>query len=338
MKILKEISLKPFNTFGINVKAKFFVEIKNEEEIREILTKEEYSSIPKVILGGGSNILLTKDFDGLVIKISIPGIKIIEEDDDTVLIEAGAGVIWHDLVLFCIEKNYGGIENLSLIPGMVGAAPVQNIGAYGQELKEVFQDLHGFFINNGNPSSFKKEDCKFGYRDSIFKRELKDKFVITHVRLRLSKKPLLNLEYGALKSEIKKLGLNNISIKEVSEVVCKIRKSKLPDPSEIGNAGSFFKNPEIKEEQYNELLKDYPGMVGYKIGNGKIKVAAGWLIEKCGWKGKRVGETGIHKNQALVLVNYGNASGREVLNLAREIKNSVFEKFGIDLVEEVNIV
>ena len=337
MKILKEVSLKSYNTFGIDVKAKYFVEIKSEAEIKEILTSEEYSKIPKLILGGGSNILLTKDFEGLVFKISIPGIKIIEENDDSVLLEAGAGVVWHELVLYCIEKNYGGIENLSLIPGLVGAAPVQNIGAYGQVLKEVFQSLNGFYIK-GDFASFTREDCKFGYRNSIFKNELKDKFIITGVRLRLAKDPVINLEYGALKSEIEKLGLNHISVKEVSEVVCNIRKSKLPDPVEIGNAGSFFKNPEISEEKYNELLKDYPQMAGHKMGNNRVKVAAGWLIEKCGWKGKRIGNTGAHTRQALVLVNYGGASGKEILDLAKEIKDSVFEKFGVELNEEVNIV
>jgi len=338
MKVLKEASLKSFNTFGIDVKAKYFVFIKDEVELNEILTSEEYRKIPKLILGGGSNILLTRDFEGLVIKVSISGIKIINEGEDSVLLEAGAGVVWHELVLFCIEKNYGGIENLSLIPGLVGAAPVQNIGAYGQELKEVFQSLNGLYLNNGETATFVKDDCKFGYRNSVFKNELKDKFIITSIKLRLTKNPVINLEYSALKNEIEKLGLNHISIKEVSNVVCNIRKSKLPDPEEIGNAGSFFKNPEIKEEKYNELLKNYPDIVGYKMGNNKVKVAAGWLIEKCGWKGKRIGNTGAHTRQALVLVNYGGASGREIFDLSCKIKESVLEKFGIELNEEVNIV
>ncbi len=338
MKILKEVSLKSYNTFRIDAKAKYFAEVKSEDELSEILTSGEYKNIPKLILGGGSNILLTKDFDGLVLKISIPGIEIISEDDETITIKAGAGVIWHELVLFCVGKNYGGIENLSLIPGTVGAAPIQNIGAYGQELQDVFNDLEGIYLDDLQSVKYKKEDCRFSYRDSIFKNELKDKFLITSVVIKLSKRPILNLEYGNLKSELEKLGQNNIGVKEVSEVICKIRRSKLPDPEEIGNAGSFFKNPEIPEEKLIELKKDFEDIIGFPLGNGKVKVPAGWLIEKCGWKGKRVGNTGSHVKQSLVLVNYGDASGSEVLNLAREIKKSVRDKFGIDLKEEVNII
>jgi len=338
MKILKEVSLKSYNTFRIDAKAKYFAEVKNEDELIEILTAGEYKNIPKLILGGGSNILLTKDFDGLVLKISLPGIEIIDEDDETIKIKAGAGVIWHDLVLFCVERNYGGIENLSLIPGTVGAAPIQNIGAYGQELKDVFDDLEGIQLDDLKSLKFKKVDCRFGYRDSIFKNELKNKFIIMSVAVKLSKKPILNLDYGNLKSELENLKQSNIGVKQVSDVISKIRRSKLPDPEEIGNAGSFFKNPEIPEVEFIELKKDFEDSIGYTLGNGRVKVSAGWLIEKCGWKGKRVGNTGSHIKQSLVLVNYGNASGSEVLNLAKEIKKSVQDKFGIDLKEEVNVI
>jgi UDP-N-acetylmuramate dehydrogenase len=338
MKIEKNISLKPYNTFGIDAKAKFFSEIYDETQLKEILSSEECKSLPKLILGGGSNVLLTKNFDGLALKISIPGIETINEDDETVLIKAGAGEIWHKLVLFCVEKNYGGIENLSLIPGTVGAAPIQNIGAYGHEIKDVFDNLNGVYIEDGKSATFKKDECKFAYRDSIFKNELKDKFIITYVTLRLSKNPVINISYGNVKSELDKLGYNNIGIKEVSDVITKIRKSKLPDPAVIGNAGSFFKNPEIPEEKFNQLKENFSDIVGFKLENGKVKVPAGWLIESCGWKGKKVGNTGSHAKQSLVLVNYGSASGEEVLNLAEKIKESVLEKFGIELKEEVNII
>ncbi len=338
MKIEKNISLKSYNTFGIDVKAKFFSEIYDETELKEVFSSDEYKSLPKLILGGGSNILLTKDFDGLVLKISISGIEIIGEDNETVLIKAGAGETWHKLVLFCVEKNYGGIENLSLIPGTVGAAPMQNIGAYGREIKDVFESLNGVYIDNGKSAVFKKDECKFGYRNSIFKNELRDKFIITYVTLRLSKHPVINISYGNVKSELDKLGYNQIGIKEVSDVIIKIRQSKLPDPAEIGNAGSFFKNPEVSEDKFNQLKENFKDIIGFKLENGKVKIPAGWLIESCGWKGKKVGNTGSHAKQSLVLVNYGEASGEEVLNLAKEIKKSVLDKFGIELKEEVNII
>jgi len=338
MNVSKNISLKPYNTFGIDVKAKFFSEIRSELQLKKILSFHEFNSIPKLIIGGGSNILLTKDFDGLVLKISIPEIEIISEDEETVTVKAGAGIIWHALVLFCIERNFGGIENLSLIPGTVGAAPIQNIGAYGQELKDVFENLGGFFLSNSKSAMFTKEECRFGYRNSIFKNELKDKFIITHVTIRLSKNPVVNIEYGNVKNEIERMRLNNIGIKEVSDIICRIRLSKLPDPAKIGNAGSFFKNPEISEERFLQLKEKYNDIAGFNLGNSKVKVPAGWLIESCGWKGKVVGNTGAHSKQALVLVNYGDATGQEILNLSREIKESVFQKFGIELREEVNIV
>ncbi|HVO74465.1 MAG TPA: UDP-N-acetylmuramate dehydrogenase [Ignavibacteriaceae bacterium] len=338
MKILEDYPLKDKNTFGIDVKAEWFFEFNSENELKEILSLDQFKSVPKLILGGGSNILFTKDFPGIVLKNSIPGIKIIKENGEFVLIEAGSGVIWHELVLYCVNRNFGGIENLSLIPGTVGAAPIQNIGAYGQELKDVFESLGGVFIDDRRYQTFTSEECRFGYRDSIFKNELKDKFIITKVILRLNKKPVLNLQYGAVKGELDKMNLKEITIKDVSDVICRIRRSKLPDPSEIGNAGSFFKNPEIPESKFESLKKELPEIIGYKIGNGKVKLAAGWLIEQCGWKGKRVGNTGAHAKQALVLVNYGNAGGNEILSFAERIKESVFRKFGINLKEEVNVI
>lgn len=338
LNIGKNISLKPYNTFGIDVNTKYFSEIRSEVQLKKILSSHELNAVPKLIIGGGSNLLLTKNFEGLVLKISIPDIQIINENEEEVIIKAGAGVLWHDLVLYCIERNFGGIENLSLIPGTVGAAPIQNIGAYGQELKDVFVSLDGIYLSNSNSASFKKEECKFGYRDSVFKNELKDKFIVTNVSIRLTKNPIINIEYGNVKSELVKTGLKNIGIKEISDTICKIRLSKLPDPAKIGNAGSFFKNPEVSEKKFDNLKKKFSSIIGFDLGNGKIKMPAGWLIESCGWKGKVVGNTGAHKKQALVLVNYGNASGEEIKNLAYEIKKSVKKKFSIDLTEEVNII
>ncbi len=337
MEVQQNISLKNFNTFGIDVKAKSFVEIVSASELKEVLSFSQFKNADKLILGGGSNILLTKNYDGLTLIISIPGIKIIDENESKVLVEAGAGVIWNDLVMYCVGKNFGGIENLSLIPGTAGAAPMQNIGAYGQEVKEVFYSLNGIQIDDLKERTFYKEDCKFGYRDRIFKSELKEKFIITSVTLRLDKNPNVNLSYDSVKNEIDKMNLKNISIRDVSKVVCEIRKRKLPNPAEIGNAGSFFKNPVVDKEKFLEIQKDYPDVVGYSLDNGSKKIAAGWLIEKCGWKGKRIGNTGAHSKQSLVLVNYGNATGSEILELAEKIKSSVWNKFEITLQNEVNI-
>lgn len=338
MEIQKNYSLKNLNTFGLNVQAQFFADIKNEDQLQSVLTDQNIRSIPKFILGGGSNILLTGDFNGLVIKISVPGIEIMEENQHSVLIKAGAGELWHNLVLFSVERNLGGIENLSLIPGTVGAAPMQNIGAYGQEIKDTFVYLEGLYTEDAKKEKFEKSKCQFGYRDSIFKRELKNKFIITSVYLRLLKNPELKLDYGSIREEIEKLGKEKITVADVSKVICKIRRDKLPDPQQIGNAGSFFKNPEITEEKFNRLKDEFPGIIGYPLENKKIKLAAGWLIEQCGWKGKRIGETGSHAKQALVLVNYGKAKGDEILKLAKEIKSSVLMKFNVKLEEEINII
>jgi len=338
MNILENISLKNYNTFGLEVNAHFFAEIQNNEGLKQVLSLPQFKNSRKLILGGGSNLLLTKDFEGLVIKISIQGIKILNEDDGSVFIEAGAGVVWNDLVLFCVKRNYGGIENLALIPGTVGAAPVQNIGAYGQELKNAFHSLNGISIEDLSEKFFNKSDCNFGYRDSIFKNELKGKFIITAVKLKLSKNPELNLSYGSVKAEIEKFKIKEVTIRDIAEVISGIRRNKLPDPSVIGNVGSFFKNPEVNDVKYIEIKKNYPDVISYKQDNGKYKIAAAWMIEKAGWKGKRLGNAGVHSKQSLVLVNYGNAKGTEILNLAEEIKQSVKEKFGISLTEEVNII
>lgn len=338
IKVNKNVSLKPYNTFGIDVKAEFFLEVKSEVHLKKILLSQEFNLLPKLIIGGGSNILLTKDFGGLVLKISIPDINVVYEDDESVLIRAGAGVIWHDFVIFCVQRNFGGIENLSLIPGTVGAAPIQNIGAYGQELRDVFENLEGVYLNSSKSAKFNREECGLNYRDSIFKNKLKDKFIVTYVTLRLRKKPEINIGYGNVRKELEKTKYNTIGIKEVSDVITKIRLNKLPDPAKIGNAGSFFKNPEVSIEKFMQLKKEFADIVGYKLNNGKVKIPAGWMIEKCGWKGKKVGNTGAHAKQALVLVNYGDASGQEILNLAEEIKKSIIDNFGIKLQEEVNII
>ena len=338
MNIKENISLKELNSFHLDVKTKLFVEVFSEDEIGEILSQEPFCALPKLILGGGSNILFTKDFDGIVIKNSIPGIKVSNENDHEIYIEAGSGMLWNDLVRFCVKKNYGGIENLSLIPGTVGAAPIQNIGAYGQELKDVFYSLKGISLEDISLKIYSKNECEFGYRDSIFKRELKGRFYITSVIVRLNKNPNVNLNYSALKEEFQKMDLNEITIRDVSEVVCKIRRSKLPNPDDLGNAGSFFKNPEISEELYLKLGKEFYDLNGHKLKSGNYKTSAAWLIDKCGWKGKSIGNAGVHAKQPLVIVNLDNASGIEILDLSNRIKKSVFEKYGIMLEEEVNLV
>lgn len=337
MKIEENVSLKDYNTFGIEASAEYFTEINSEKELVELLLSPVFKGNKKLILGGGSNILFTGNFKGLVVKINISGIKTVSENADKIILEAGAGVVWNDLVNFAVDNNWGGLENLSLIPGTAGAAPMQNIGAYGQELKNVFYNLEGYFIENGRKKSFRPDECQFGYRESIFKYELKDKFIITKIRLSLRKNPSPDIFYGTVKSELEKLGIEHITVNDVRNVVCKIRREKLPDPAVSGNAGSFFKNPVIDEEDFLVLKNKFPEIVSFPAEDNKIKLAAGWLIEQCGWKGKRFGQTGIHEKQALVLVNLGKASGKEILNVADNIKKSVRDKFGIVLTEEVNI-
>ncbi len=339
MTVSENISLKSFNTFGIEARARYFVRVQNTQELHDVLANPAYKSLPKLVLGGGSNVLFINDyFDGLVIKIDIKGITVLEETEGSVRIEVGAGEVWHDLVMHTIEKGYSGLENLSLIPGTVGAAPMQNIGAYGVEIKETFDSLEALHVESGQSRRFTNAECRFGYRESVFKHELKGQYIITSVRFNLSKMPVFHTSYGAIQDTLREMGVAELSVKAISEAVCRIRRSKLPDPAQIGNAGSFFKNPEIPKAQYDALKAQHPGMPGYITSQDSVKVPAGWLIEQCGWKGKIVGATGVHKLQALVLVNYGAAKGQEIKALAEQVQQSVQERFGIRLTPEVNFL
>lgn len=337
MLLYKNHSLKKLNTFGVEVKAKLFAEVFSVDELINLLVGEKVDLKKILILGGGSNILFTKDFDGLVIKLSSSNIKIINETANTVLIETDAGVKWDELVKFCVRRNFSGIENLTLIPGTVGAAPIQNIGAYGQELADTFDSLKGVFINSGKEETFTKSDCRFSYRSSIFKEELKNKFVITSVRLKLSKIPTPNTNYKALIDYLSKKEIINPSTKDISKAVAEIRRSKLPDPAKVGNAGSFFKNPVVSEDSFRKMKAEFSDIISFPSESGKIKISAGWLIEKAGWKGKRVGDVGTSSDHALVICNFGNASGLEIIEFAMRIKEEVSSKFGVKLEEEVNI-
>ncbi len=338
MKILNDHSLQDLNTFKINVKAKFFAEIFSVEKSQELLADKNLEKEKKFVLGGGSNILFTKNFNGLVIKNSIPGIKVIEDNIDSVLIEAGAGVNWDDLVKFCVDKNYGGIENLSFIPGTVGAAPIQNIGAYGQELTETFQSLEAVSISSLKFKTFVKDECKFAYRYSIFKEELKNQFIITSIKLKLKKNPLVKSDYGDIRTSLEKSKIIEPTIADVRKTIIQIRKDKLPDQLVIGNAGSFFKNPIVDNKRFEIIKVENNDVVAFKVDENSVKIAAGWLIEKCGWKGKRVGNVGTYLKHSLIIVNHDDATGAEVLEFAMRIKEEVESKFGIILEEEVNII
>ena len=338
MNLQSDFPLKELNTFGIDVKARFFARFESVEELQQLLTLPELQPLEKLVLGGGSNLLFTKNFDGVVLQNGIRGIELLRENEDEVYIKAGGGEVWHDFVLYALRHNYGGIENLSLIPGTVGAAPLQNIGAYGVELKDVFHELEAVHLQTGEVHLFDNATCRFGYRESVFKNELKGQFVVTSVVFRLSKKHTLNTSYGAITTTLQEMQVQQPSIQDVSAAVCHIRQSKLPDPKQIGNAGSFFKNPEIPLQQFEQLKAQYPHIPSYPVSPGAVKVPAGWLIEQCGWKGKVIGNYGVHKNQALVLVNYGGANGGQVRQLAYDIIASVEEKFGIRLHPEVNII
>lgn len=337
MTIQENISLKNHNTFGIDVKARFFVEITGLAQLQKVL---ELTAYPKrFIISGGSNMLLTKDIDALVMHINLKGISIAEENGETVEIKIMAGENWHKLVMWSLERGYGGLENLSLIPGNVGTAPIQNIGAYGVELKDVFVSCTAMDVETGELVAFDKEDCEFGYRDSIFKNDAKDKYIITSVNLRLTKKDhVLHTGYGAIEEELKNNGIVYPTIRDISNAVIAIRQSKLPDPKELGNSGSFFKNPVISKKKFDKFIKSHPKAPFYELEDDEFKVPAGWLIEQCGFKGKRFGDAGVHEKQALVLVNYGNASGKEILELAESIQKEVKKKFGIDIQPEVNII
>lgn len=337
MHIKQNISLKPYNTFGIDVKAKHFTAVSNTNELIHVLKQENYPN--KLLLGGGSNMLLTQNFNGLVIHVNIQGIEVVCEDANFVTVKANAGTNWHEFVLWCLNNNYGGIENLSLIPGNVGTAPIQNIGAYGVELKDVFVSCETISIENQTLKVFKKEDCNFGYRNSVFKQEEKGKHVITSVTFKLTKQNhTLNTNYGAITSALENMGVTNPTIQDVSKAVISIRESKLPNPKIIGNSGSFFKNPVISVTHYNTLKHNFENIPSYPVSNTHVKVPAGWLIEQAGFKGKRFGNYGVHKNQALVLVNYGNAKGNDILKLSKIIQETVKRLFDISIEAEVNIL
>lgn len=337
MEIKTNYSLKSLNTFHVEASAKLFAEVNSKDQLIETLTYAGDNNENFLVLGGGSNILLTSDFDGLVIKICIPGIEF-EEKEKSVFVRAGAGINWDDLVQSAVDRNYIGIENLSLIPGTVGAAPIQNIGAYGVELKDCFFSLDGIFVDTLEEKTFYEADCDFGYRDSIFKRELKNRFIITSVNLKLSKKAEFNLTYKSLRDSLKELSNEQLNVGIIRENVINIRRSKLPDPEKLGNAGSFFKNPIVTIDKCNEMLKTFPDMPSNKLNEKKIKLYAGWLVEKAGYKGKRKGNVGSYDKQALVIVNYGGARGEDVLKFSREIQKKVLSKFGIELIYEVNIL
>jgi UDP-N-acetylmuramate dehydrogenase len=337
LQIQENVSLKNFNTFGIDAIARYFAEINHADELTELFADPQWLLVPRLVLGGGSNMLMVDNFDGLVIRLNIRGIEHRISHDD-VFVEAGAGEVWNHLVNYCVDHGYAGMENLSLIPGSVGASPIQNIGAYGIELKDVFESCQAFEIASRTIKTFTKEDCKFGYRESVFKSELAGQYIIVSVKFRLSLTPRFNLKYGAIEQELAARGITEPTLKDVSQVVSHIRVSKLPDPSTIGNAGSFFKNPVITAAEFLPIQQNFADVVNYPAGDGLVKLAAGWLIEQCGWKGKTVGNTGTWKNQALVLVNHGGATGTEVYNLSSQIIDSVYTKFGVTLQREVNIV
>jgi len=335
--IQQNISLKPYNTFGIDAKAKYFVSVNSVSELEEILKSKDYPN--SFILGGGSNMLLTKDIEALVIHLNIKGIEIISENNESVTVKANAGENWHEFVLWCLKNDFGGIENLSLIPGNVGSAPIQNIGAYGMELKDVFVSCETLEVKSLQLKTFSNTDCNFGYRESIFKQDVKGQYIITSVTVQLStKKHKLNTEYGTISEQLKDMGITNPTIQDISKTVIAIRQSKLPDPKEIGNSGSFFKNPIISDQHLKRLKTIFPDIPSYVVSSNEVKVPAGWLIEKAGFKGKTFGDYGVHKKQALVLVNYGSAKGIDILKLARLIQKTINRIFDIEIETEVNIV
>ena len=336
MQILSDYSLKKHHTFGIDISARYFTEINSVDEFKELQQNAVYKNNPLLILGGGSNLLFTKNYAGLVIKNNLKGMELIKQDENHVWLKVAAGENWHGFVLWCVANNYGGVENLSLIPGCVGASPMQNIGAYGVEIKDVCDEVQVIDLQTGEERIFTNAECRFGYRESVFKHIYKNKYLITAVVFKLNKKPVFNTSYGAIEQELKAMGVEP-SIRTISDAVINIRSSKLPDPAKIGNAGSFFKNPEVSKQKHDELKRQFPNMIAYTLDNGNYKLAAGWLIEYCGFKGKRVGDAGVHVNQALVLVNYGSAKGEEIYKLSQQILDTVKDTFDVVLEREVNI-
>lgn len=338
MRISENVSLRPYNTFGIAAQARFFSSFSNAAELEELLKTPPQQGLPHMILGGGSNILFTRNFDGFLLKNEIKGISVVGEDDSYIYVKAGAGETWHGFVMDCIKHNRAGLENLSLIPGNVGASPMQNIGAYGVEIKDCFHELEAYHLHDHAVVKFNNADCRFGYRESVFKRQYKGQFAILSVTYRLAKTPKLNTSYGAIEEELKHMGVHELTIQAISQAVINIRSSKLPDPAKIGNAGSFFKNPTVSAEKHAALKEAFPHIVAYPVAGGEFKLAAGWLIEQCGWKGFREGDAGVHARQALVLVNYADATGNEIYQLSQRVMDSVAEKFGVELEREVNII
>ena len=337
MTVLEHVSLKNYNTFGIEASAREFVDVTSLNDLIEVL--KTHSKADKFVLGGGSNLLLTKNIDALVIHINNKGKEVIKEENGYVFVKIQAGENWHEFVLWCIANNFGGVENLSLIPGNVGTSPIQNIGAYGVELKDVFVECEAIHVESLESKTFKNKDCQFDYRNSIFKQKLKGQYIITNVTFKLAKdNHILKTTYGAIESELNNRNISKPTIKNVSDAVIRIRQSKLPDPKEIGNSGSFFKNPIISIGHFNELLINFPEIPSYKVSNDQIKIPAGWLIEKAGFKGKRFGDYGVHKNQALVLVNYGSSNGQDIYDLSRLIQKTISRIFNIDLEAEVNVI
>jgi UDP-N-acetylmuramate dehydrogenase len=337
MEIISQFSLKNYNTFGIEAKAKQFVAVHTVAELKTIL--QQHREDKKFVLGGGSNMLLTKDIDALVIHIDLKGKKILKEDDDFVWVESQAGENWHEFVLWTISQNFGGLENMSLIPGNVGTTPVQNIGAYGTEIKDTFVSCDAMNIATLQMKTFHKDECEFGYRESVFKNKVKDQYIITSVVFKLTKRNhKINISYGDIAAELSKHHITTPQLKDVSNAVIAIRQSKLPDPKELGNSGSFFKNPILLKSDFEKIHAKFPEMKFYDVSDTEVKVPAGWLIEQAGFKGKRFGDAGIHKNQALVLVNYGNATGQEILNVSKEIQKTIYHTFGIHIEAEVNVI
>ena len=337
--VQENVSLLPYNTFRIDVRARYLVRVGSVGAVQGLINSDIFRTNPRLILGAGSNLLLTKDFDGLVIRNEIRGISIIDETDASVTIKAGAGENWHEFVTFAVGRNYGGLENLSLIPGTVGAAPMQNIGAYGVEIREVIINVEAIDLTTGNIRVFTKEECRFGYRESVFKQELKDRYFISSITLSLTKKNhRFSIDYGAIREILKQNDEKELSVKNISEAIIRIRKSKLPDPDVIGNAGSFFKNPTVDQTLFDVLQKEFPDIPFYPADKGMIKIPAAWLIEKSGWKGKTLDNIGVHKHQALVIVNYGGGDGKKIWELAMKIQASVKENFNIMLQPEVNVV
>lgn len=338
MKIQEQISLKPYNTFGIDASAKYFARFSSQAELAELLSDEIIKKNNKLILGGGSNLLLTRNYNGVVLKNEILGFSKVTQDENNYYVKSNAGEVWHDFVMHCIENGYAGIENLALIPGCVGASPMQNIGAYGVETKDVFHSLDAMNIHDGSVRTFHLDECDFGYRESIFKRREKDNWVILSVTFKLNIRPVLNTSYGAIDEELDRMQLDKITIKDIAKAVINIRTAKLPDPAKIGNAGSFFKNPVVPIGVFQAIQLHHNNAPCYPLNEREVKIPAGWLIEQSGWKGKNLGRYGVHVNQALVLVNYGGATGKEIYDLSTSIIEDIKTKFGIELEREVNII